>query len=72
MLIEKATNEDIHMKGEKPKGDYVRYTVQDMARFFDMKITKCISASVAAKQLVIHIRTAAGLISVGVKKTKAC
>ncbi|ORE13331.1 hypothetical protein BCV71DRAFT_147311, partial [Rhizopus microsporus] len=40
MLIEKATNEDIHMKGEKPKGDYVRYTVQDMARFFDMKITK--------------------------------
>jgi transposase len=36
----------------------VRYTVQDKARFFDLKIEKCMSASAAAKQLGIHIRTA--------------
>ncbi|SAL97564.1 hypothetical protein [Absidia glauca] len=36
----------------------VRYTVQDKVRFFDLKIEKCMSASAAAKQLGIHIRTA--------------
>ncbi|KAG0945437.1 hypothetical protein G6F29_004602 [Rhizopus arrhizus] len=45
------------MKEANTKRDYVRYTVQDKARFFELKIEKCMSASAAAKQLVIHIRT---------------
>lgn len=40
------------------KRDYVRYTAQDKVRFFNLKIEKCMSASAAAKQLGIHIRTA--------------
>ncbi|CEG83371.1 hypothetical protein RMATCC62417_17300 [Rhizopus microsporus] len=58
MLIEKPKDEDTHMKEANVKRDYVRYTVQDKARFFDLKIEKCMSASAAAKQLGIHIRTA--------------
>ncbi|KAI9013756.1 hypothetical protein CLU79DRAFT_768611, partial [Phycomyces nitens] len=58
MLIEKPKDEDIRMKEADTKRDYVRYTVQDKARFFDLKIEKCMSASAAAKQLGIHIRTA--------------
>ncbi|KAG0755293.1 hypothetical protein G6F57_010065 [Rhizopus arrhizus] len=58
MLIEKPKDEDTHMKEANVKRDYVRYTVQDKARFFDLKIEKCTSASAAAKQLGIHIRTA--------------
>ncbi|KAG0176633.1 hypothetical protein DFQ29_005880 [Apophysomyces sp. BC1021] len=58
MLIEKSRNEDIRMKEANIKRDYVRYTVQDKARFFDLKIEKCMSASAAAKQLGIHVRTA--------------
>ena len=45
------------MKEANTKRDYVRYTVQDKARFFELKIEKCMSASAAAKQLGIHIRT---------------
>ncbi|KAG0787255.1 hypothetical protein G6F22_007378 [Rhizopus arrhizus] len=58
MLLEKPKNEDIHMKEAKPKREYVRYTVQDKVRFFDLKIEKCMTASAAAKQLDIHPRTA--------------
>lgn len=58
MLIEKPKDEDTHMKEANVKRDYVRYTVQDKARFFDLKIEKCMGASAAAKQLGIHIRTA--------------
>ncbi|KAG0747888.1 hypothetical protein G6F62_002141 [Rhizopus arrhizus] len=58
MLIEKPKDEDIRMKEADTKRDYVRYTVQDKARFFDLKIEKCMSASAAANQLGIHIRTA--------------
>ncbi|KAG0738552.1 hypothetical protein G6F57_002832 [Rhizopus arrhizus] len=58
MLVDKSKDEDILMKEAKTKRDYVRYTVQDKARFFDLKIEKCMSASTAAKQLGIHIRTA--------------
>ncbi|KAG0736373.1 hypothetical protein G6F22_010700 [Rhizopus arrhizus] len=57
MLVEKAKNKDVRMKEAKTKRDYVRYTVQDKARFFELKIEKCMSASAAAKQLGIHIRT---------------
>ncbi|KAI7861424.1 hypothetical protein BDF14DRAFT_1738723 [Spinellus fusiger] len=55
MLLEKPKNEDVHMKEAKPKRDYVRSTVQDKARFFDLKIEKCMTASAAAKQLGIHL-----------------
>ncbi|KAI8391552.1 uncharacterized protein BYT42DRAFT_597048 [Radiomyces spectabilis] len=51
-------DEDIRMKEANVKRDYVRYTIQDKVRFFDLKIEKCMSASAAAKQLGIHIRTA--------------
>jgi transposase-like protein len=57
MLLEKPKNEDVRMKETNTKRDYVRYTIQDKARFFDLKIEKCMSASAAAKQLGIHIRT---------------
>ena len=46
------------MKEANTKRDDVRYTVQDKARFFDLKIEKYMSVSAAAKQLGIHIRTA--------------
>ncbi|KAI8990861.1 hypothetical protein BDF20DRAFT_804386, partial [Mycotypha africana] len=58
MRIDKPKDEIIHMKGTRVKRNYVRYTVQDKVRFFDLKIEKCMSASAAAKQLGIHIRTA--------------
>ncbi|KAG1474144.1 hypothetical protein G6F56_000524 [Rhizopus delemar] len=58
MLVEKAKDEDVHMKEANTKRDYVRYIVQDKARFFDLKMEKFLSASAAAKQLGIHIRTA--------------
>lgn len=48
MLLEKPKNEDIHMKEAKLKRDYVRYTVQYKAKFFDLKIEKCMTASTAA------------------------
>jgi transposase len=63
MLIEKTKDKDIRMKEANTKRDYVRYTVQDKARFFDLKIEKCMSASAAAKQLGIHIRTAQGWVN---------
>ncbi|KAG1460282.1 hypothetical protein G6F56_005987 [Rhizopus delemar] len=57
-MLEKLKNEDVYMKEAKPKRDYVRYTVQDKVRFFDLKIEKCMTAAAAAKQLGIHPRTA--------------
>ncbi|KAI8330173.1 hypothetical protein BC941DRAFT_475724 [Chlamydoabsidia padenii] len=60
-MFEKPKNEDIHMKEAKPKREYVLYTVQAKARFFDLKIEKCMTAAAAAaaaKQLCIHTRTA--------------
>ncbi|ORE13549.1 hypothetical protein BCV71DRAFT_294151 [Rhizopus microsporus] len=58
MLTEKPKDEDIRMKEVNTKRDYVRYSLQDKVRFFDLKIEKCMSASAVAKQLGIHIRTA--------------
>lgn len=57
MLIEKPKEDDIRMKEANVKRGYVRYTVQDKVSFFDLKIEKCISASAAAKQLSIYVRT---------------
>ncbi|KAG1050496.1 hypothetical protein G6F43_007232 [Rhizopus delemar] len=57
MLIEKS-RDDIHMKEANTKRDYVRYTVQDKVRFFDLKIEKHMTASTAAKHLGIHTQIA--------------
>ncbi|CEG68221.1 hypothetical protein RMATCC62417_04526 [Rhizopus microsporus] len=58
ILVEKSKEEDIRMKKANMKRDYIRYTVQDRARFFDLKIERCTSASAAAKQLGIYAQTA--------------
>ncbi|KAL1931841.1 hypothetical protein VTP01DRAFT_8897 [Rhizomucor pusillus] len=58
LMVENPKDEDIRMKEANVKREYVRYTVQDKVRFFDLKIENCMSASAAAKQLGIHIRTA--------------
>ncbi|CEP13237.1 hypothetical protein [Parasitella parasitica] len=58
MLVEKSKEEDTPMKEANIKRHFVRYTVQDKVRFFNLKIEKCMSASTAAKQLGIHVRTA--------------
>ncbi|KAI9248068.1 hypothetical protein BY458DRAFT_445944, partial [Sporodiniella umbellata] len=49
MLTEKSKDEDICMKDANVKRDYVCYTVRGKARFFDLKIEKCMSVSAAAK-----------------------
>lgn len=58
MPVEKPKDEDTRMKEANTKRGYVRYTIQNKARFFDLKIEKCMSASAAAKHSGIHIRTA--------------
>ncbi|CEG66010.1 hypothetical protein RMATCC62417_02670 [Rhizopus microsporus] len=49
MMVEKSREEDIRMKEANIKRDYIRYAVQDKAKFFDPKIEKCMSASAAMK-----------------------
>ncbi|CEG70127.1 hypothetical protein RMATCC62417_06076 [Rhizopus microsporus] len=71
-MLEKLKNEDVYMKEAKPKRDYVRYTVQDKVRFFDLKIEKCMTAAAAAKQLGIHPRTAYRWISHCKKVGRKC
>lgn len=51
---QKSKEEDIRMKEANRKQDHVCYTFQDKARFFDLKIEKCMSASAAAKRLGIQ------------------
>ncbi|KAL1925859.1 hypothetical protein VTP01DRAFT_7283 [Rhizomucor pusillus] len=58
MQVDKQKGEDSRMSEVAKKRAYVRYTAQDKARFFKLKIEKCMSASAAAKQLDIRIRTA--------------
>ncbi|CEG74426.1 hypothetical protein RMATCC62417_09650 [Rhizopus microsporus] len=41
ILIEKSKGEDIRMNEANSKRDYVRYTIQDKAGFFDLKFEKC-------------------------------
>ena len=50
--------EDSDMREITEKRTYTRYTNQEKARFFKLKIDKCLSASTAAKQLGIHVRAA--------------
>ncbi|KAI9024447.1 hypothetical protein CLU79DRAFT_700558, partial [Phycomyces nitens] len=56
-ILSENTRQDVHMKETSIKLDYVRYTVQYKARFCDLNIEKCTSASAASKQFDIHIRT---------------
>ncbi|ORE00854.1 hypothetical protein BCV72DRAFT_339805 [Rhizopus microsporus var. microsporus] len=63
MPIEKSKDEDTRMKEAIIKRDYMRYTVQDKVRFFDLKIKRRMSASAAANQLEIYIRTACNRVA---------
>ncbi|KAL1926453.1 hypothetical protein VTP01DRAFT_5782 [Rhizomucor pusillus] len=58
MQVDKPRDDDSRMREVAEKRTYTSYTPQDKARFFKVKIEKCMSASAAAKQLGIHIRTA--------------
>lgn len=57
-MVEKPKDEDIRMDEINTKRDHARYTFQDKARFFDLKIEKYMTAAAATKQLGIHARTA--------------
>ncbi|CEI87397.1 hypothetical protein RMCBS344292_01812 [Rhizopus microsporus] len=58
MHVDRPRDEDPRMREATEKRTYTSYTPQDKARFFKLKIEKCISASAVAKQLDIHVRTA--------------
>ncbi|ORE03771.1 hypothetical protein BCV72DRAFT_307941 [Rhizopus microsporus var. microsporus] len=49
---------DVCMKEVSSKRAYILYTDQDKIRFFKLMFEKVMSASAAAKQLGIHVRTA--------------
>ncbi|KAG1251110.1 hypothetical protein G6F68_012446 [Rhizopus microsporus] len=49
---------DVCMKEASSKRAYTFYTDQDKVRFFKLMFEKVLSASAAAKQLGIHVRTA--------------
>ena len=49
---------DVCMKEASSKRTYTLYTDQDKVRFFKLVFEKVMSASAAAKQLGIHVRTA--------------
>ncbi|CEI90930.1 hypothetical protein RMCBS344292_05237 [Rhizopus microsporus] len=49
---------DVCMKEASSKRAYTLYTDQDKVRFFKLMFEKVMSASAAAKQLGIHVRTA--------------
>lgn len=59
MLIEDMNKGiDVRMREASVKRAYTLYTDQDKVRFFKLLFEKCLSASAAAKQLGIHVRTA--------------
>ncbi|KAL1929073.1 hypothetical protein VTP01DRAFT_2132 [Rhizomucor pusillus] len=58
MEVDRPRDEDSRMREVTEKRVYTSYTPQDKARFFKLKIDKCINASAAAKQLGIPVRTA--------------
>ncbi|CEG79839.1 hypothetical protein RMATCC62417_14255 [Rhizopus microsporus] len=49
---------DVSMRETSIKRNYTLYTDQDKVRFFKLLFKRCLNASAAAKQLVIHVRTA--------------
>ncbi|KAL1933788.1 hypothetical protein VTP01DRAFT_7878 [Rhizomucor pusillus] len=51
-------NVDVRMRVASIKRVYTLYTDQDKVRFFKLMFEKVLSASAAAKQLGIHVRTA--------------
>ncbi|KAL1930821.1 hypothetical protein VTP01DRAFT_10983 [Rhizomucor pusillus] len=56
--VHEPTDTDIRMKETTPKRAYTTYTDQDKVRFFKLMFEKVLSASAAAKQLGIHVRSA--------------
>ncbi|KAL1928558.1 hypothetical protein VTP01DRAFT_2914 [Rhizomucor pusillus] len=49
---------EVRMREASNKRVYTLYTAQDKVRFFKLMFEKVLSASAAAKQLGIHVRTA--------------
>ncbi|KAL1925899.1 hypothetical protein VTP01DRAFT_7238 [Rhizomucor pusillus] len=56
--VDKPKDKDICMRERIPKRAYTIYTDQDRVRFFKLIFEKVLSASAAAKQLGIHVRSA--------------
>jgi hypothetical protein len=49
---------DVAMRETSTKRNYTQYADQNKVRYFKLLFEKCLSASAAAKQLGIHVRTA--------------
>jgi transposase len=58
MHVDEPQSRDIRMRESNTKRDYTVYTDQDKVRFFKLMFEKVLSASAAAKQLGIHVRSA--------------
>ncbi|KAL1936649.1 hypothetical protein VTP01DRAFT_783 [Rhizomucor pusillus] len=58
MHVAKSNNTDIRMDEVEPKRAYMTYTYQDKVRFFKLMFERVLSASAAAKQLGILVRSA--------------
>lgn len=58
VYVDEVQSKDVHMKESVTKRDYTVYTDQDKVRFFKLMFEKVLSASAAAKQLGIHVRSA--------------
>ncbi|KAL1934460.1 hypothetical protein VTP01DRAFT_6642 [Rhizomucor pusillus] len=58
MHIDEPKDIDIRMREATTKRTYTIYTDQDKVRFFKLMFERVLSASAAAKQLGIHVRTA--------------
>ncbi|KAG1046675.1 hypothetical protein G6F43_010849 [Rhizopus delemar] len=56
--VDEVQSKNVHMKESVTKRDYIVYTDQDKVRFFKLMFEKVLSASAAAKQLGIHVRSA--------------
>ncbi|KAL1926038.1 hypothetical protein VTP01DRAFT_7131 [Rhizomucor pusillus] len=56
--VDEPKDKDVYMRETTPKRNYTTYTNQDKVRFFRLMFEKVLSASVAAKQLGIHVRSA--------------
>ncbi|KAG0947461.1 hypothetical protein G6F57_002319 [Rhizopus arrhizus] len=58
MHMDEPQSRDIRMRESNTKRDYTVYMDQDKVRFFKLMFEKVLSASAAAKQLGIHVRSA--------------
>lgn len=56
-IYPRKKNTDICMEGAASKRVYTTYTAQDKVGFFKLMFGKILRASVAAKQLGVHVRS---------------